>query len=527
MSRDPRAPILARNHIVSSRPFNATFPQTAPEWLARAVVLLCLFTGAAWAEERVVYPDGSGEYPNLQAAINASSDGDIVSLAAGDFVQWAIDPLGKAITIRAQDGPGTVTINGGTVFYIYSGEGPDTVFEGITFLRTAWDDDSSIECTEVSPTFLDCVFQDAPIRLERSGPEFRRCTFLGGDYAINLEGNCPVLVENCRFRKMGLGIGWYRGAGGTIRIADTAFEGCVGGISGEDFIGNLQIERTEFRDNQFGMDIDGTSSAGRFTLTSCVFESNIDFGADIQGRESTVIDCAFRSHQNLGDFGALYVTNGTLDGCLFEGNRARHAGAVYGNRLTVRSCTFQNNQAIGYGEEDGYGGAMILLGGGTSVEECLFASNEGGYGGALCLLDPTTVRDCTFVRNRGYHASVFQLGLSNFEFERIIVFDNRGGPTTDCEPGAGLEISCSDFHGNEAGDWTGCAADWEFANANISSDPLFCDVETGDFSLAAASPCLASNNGCGDMGVFGQGCEPTPVVERSWGWIKGQFAERP
>ncbi|MEJ2722254.1 MAG: FlgD immunoglobulin-like domain containing protein, partial [bacterium] len=48
---------------------------------------------------------------------------------------------------------------------------------------------------------------------------------------------------------------------------------------------------------------------------------------------------------------------------------------------------------------------------------------------------------------------------------------------------------------------------------NISKDPLFCDPDDGDFTLAALSDCLPAYNTCGVLiGALDQGCdEPTGI----------------
>ena len=44
-------------------------------------VIVLAFTASATTY--VIEPDGSGDFPTIQAAINASSDGDIIELADG------------------------------------------------------------------------------------------------------------------------------------------------------------------------------------------------------------------------------------------------------------------------------------------------------------------------------------------------------------------------------------------------------------------------------------------------------------
>jgi hypothetical protein len=41
---------------------------------------------------------------------------------------------------------------------------------------------------------------------------------------------------------------------------------------------------------------------------------------------------------------------------------------------------------------------------------------------------------------------------------------------------------------------------------NIDLDPLFCEVDTGNYFLSDASPCVGSGQGGADMGAYGIGC---------------------
>ena len=59
---------------------------------------------------------------------------------------------------------------------------------------------------------------------------------------------------------------------------------------------------------------------------------------------------------------------------------------------------------------------------------------------------------------------------------------------------------------------------------NISEDPLFCEEQTGDYTLQDCSPCLGAAHDGGDIGAFGEGCECDVAVEdASWGRIKDLY----
>jgi pectin methylesterase-like acyl-CoA thioesterase len=71
--------------------------------LLLTIALLAHGPSPSGASVYVVRPDGSGDFPTIQAAIDAAIDGDTVELADGTFRgDGNRDPdyLGKAITVR-------------------------------------------------------------------------------------------------------------------------------------------------------------------------------------------------------------------------------------------------------------------------------------------------------------------------------------------------------------------------------------------------------------------------------------------
>ena len=75
--------------------------------LAIASILILSLAPLAAADTYTVLPDGSGDYPTIQAAVSAAVDGDIIELGDGVFRGdgnrnvWVYD---KTITIRSQSG---------------------------------------------------------------------------------------------------------------------------------------------------------------------------------------------------------------------------------------------------------------------------------------------------------------------------------------------------------------------------------------------------------------------------------------
>ena len=82
-------------------------------FIPSAVILSIFLVSSASAATYVVQPDGTGDFPTIQAAINAVVDTDIIELADGTFTgdgNRDLDYLGKAITIRSQSGDPSVCV---------------------------------------------------------------------------------------------------------------------------------------------------------------------------------------------------------------------------------------------------------------------------------------------------------------------------------------------------------------------------------------------------------------------------------
>jgi len=141
-----------------------------------AILLVVLCASGASSTTYLLEPDGSGDFLTIQAAIDASVNGDIIELADGLFAGGGnrdLDTHGKAITIRSANGdPELCTIDcGGTPadphrgFEFHSNEGPDTVIEGITVTNGYSGSGGAVRCngssggiTFAKPTLSDCRF---------------------------------------------------------------------------------------------------------------------------------------------------------------------------------------------------------------------------------------------------------------------------------------------------------------------------------------------------------------------------------
>jgi predicted outer membrane repeat protein len=184
-----------------------------------------MLSGSAGAVTYIVNPDGNGDFPTIQAAIDDPGvlDGDIIELTDGTFTGEGnrdVDYRGKAVTVRSQSGDsGTCIIDcegsSGHLhrgFVFHAGEGPGSVLRDVT-VRNGYSSPQggAISCLASAPTIDGCSFYD-------------NYSLSGG--AISIEDNVALMtVRDC----------WFQGneaesTGGAVYTnggAQVSIEGCV------------------------------------------------------------------------------------------------------------------------------------------------------------------------------------------------------------------------------------------------------------------------------------------------------------
>jgi hypothetical protein len=179
---------------------------------------------------------------------------------------------------------------------------------------------------------------------------------------------------------------------------------------------------------------------------------------------------------------------------------------------TIRDCVVHSCDRAGI-----YAGAPTAY---PTVDRCLiygcgfvpYIASEGlggHYGGSFF------VRNTTFVGN--YDGIYADIPSPSIVENCIVVNSFRRGIGV---VGAGvINVVCSDVW-NNGKDYVGVSP----GQGCISADPLFCDLEAGNYFLNSTSPCAPANSsGCGLIGAYDVGCEPSSVETKSWGKIKGLY----
>lgn len=137
-------------------------------------VLLSIMGLTTFATADVIHVPS--EYSTIQDGINAASDGDTVLVAQGTYIGSGnrdIDFLGKAITVKSENGPSETIIdcqaNAGDPhrgFDFSSGESSSSILEGFT-IRNGYVTGSGfsafgagISCSNSSPIIADCIITE-------------------------------------------------------------------------------------------------------------------------------------------------------------------------------------------------------------------------------------------------------------------------------------------------------------------------------------------------------------------------------
>ena len=170
--------------------------------------------------DRIVHPNGTGDYPTIQAAISSAIIGDRIVLANGVFTgdgNTDIDFLGKSISLTSMSGDplsSVIDCQGSTAGLRFnSDEGPSTTVEAITIRNAYAGPGAAISCEDASPTLVGCLFEacstgtsgfGGAIEGHNSSLTLIECTFIGNSSRIggglHLWGIGNPTIEGCTFK---------------------------------------------------------------------------------------------------------------------------------------------------------------------------------------------------------------------------------------------------------------------------------------------------------------------------------------
>ena len=212
----------------------------------------------------------------------------------------------------------------------------------------------------------------------------------------------------------------------------------------------------------------------------------------VNGASPTVRNCVFR--QNRGDAGAAGVADAsspTFLDCRFESNIAEYDGAglaIFNNASpVVRRCVFTSNLC------GSTGSAVVISASNPTLTNCLIRNNTAsamGWGGAISIFSATPViSQCTIVGNQSPNfVTGGVVANAPVTLGNNIIYFNEGsqgasGTVLNNVWGVSCTYSCVQGIGSGSG--------------NISADPLFVNLATGDLHLSVVSPCADAGDNSG------------------------------
>jgi parallel beta-helix repeat protein/predicted outer membrane repeat protein len=360
-------------------------------------IIMCVAGGYA-AELRV-----PGSFATIQEAIDATTNGDIVTVANGTYSGAGnrdLDFDGKAITVRSAKGAAKCTINcGGSEtephrgFIFESGENENSIVDGFTITngyRTGGPlagSGGAIYCSGASPTIRNCVITgNIAIGDDTAG---------GG---ITCRDQSAAVIENCTITNNQAGE-----HGGGIRCSESnvIIRNCV--IS--DNVGT--------RDNSWGGGISIFNC--RPEITSCTISNNT---AEKDGG-------GIYSSQGVGPI----VTECTMQDNV-AGNRGGGAFCNLNTGTTITGCTVQDNVS------EWVSGGLCFYNSDPNVIDCVIQENLADFGGGIYANDCTiTVRGCEVLQNMATESSG---GGMYFEYSNAIVEDTLIQNNTTVDQGGGI-----------------------------------------------------------------------------------------
>jgi uncharacterized protein (TIGR02145 family) len=432
--------------------------------------------------------DGSYESPfaSIQAGVYHSSNGDTILVQPGSYVE-DINFLDKSIVVGSQ------YLSTGDTSYVSS-----TIIDGMVRIEAGVDSSALFSGFTIQSGSYGILCHGDPII---SHVKIMGAT-LGGIYFSDANATLMYSIISGNTRGVRL-------LTSDVFISNTTISLNGGPTSTGNGVGTYSYNSSVRFDSCTIVDNHTSGVGGGVRLlnsSASISNSNISRnsalsggGVYCDGGTSLVLDgVAINSNQVDGDGGGLYTeTNGTsvlATNSQFNNNiSGENGGGIYSESSLgfhlYNHCSIQGNTA------SVSGGGIYLWGSSPILTNVLITDNEaagveGTYegGGGIYVrsvatnptFNNTTIANNYAVGNGG---GIFNLGGAHPEFTNTIIYHNAPNSFNSIN---GTETSYCDIEGGLTG------------GGSINTDPLFVDMNNGDYHLSDTSPCIDTANPDGD-----------------------------
>jgi len=466
-------------------------------------------------------------FATIQMGINTAADGESVLVAAGTYVE-NINYSGKNISVIGEDRETTI-IDGnqnGSVVTFVNGEDSTTVLSGFTITNGEGDQwiGGGINIYNSDPLLNSLIITNnngGGILSSESTVEIDSV-----DFAYNSSSNNGAAINSIE---------------STVKVQNSTFShnesNYLGGAIYVDPLTTCEIYNSSFDNNGalWGGAI-ATVGGGKLLVEGCNISFNTASGNNPNPNEN---------YPTFGGGGGIYQewsdSLEIYDSEITNNTAATGAGggiAVYlSNDVTINNIVLSDNSSSGPNYPSGGGGAAFYRADNVLFENSTIANNVsnhnsgggiflGSESGQASIVVYATFNRLTLVNNSAlsggaifcwsailnlYHSTLAQNEASNSEW-------SGGGLASHYVSRPNIRSSL--FYNNLPNSihngypqtpvfvaYSLVQEQWAGVGNLIDIDPLFCDPDSGDYSLAENSPCVGTGEDGSNMGAFGVGCE--------------------
>lgn len=313
--------------------------------------------------------------------------------------------------------------------------------------------------------------------------------------------------------------------GFTIRNGSAYYGGGIQGNrnNGTGYPDMLTVVHCKLIDNTALGDGGAIYTAYMAEIVGCTIQNNkaIAGGGIYTGYHSTFRDSVIESNIATGNGGGVYSPQGGIvERCVFKGNRAAEGGAFYASnsvagsflRVDIRESKFAQNAATGnssvYPTIPSQGGAVYAKstapaayehGWDVEIANCFFNGNTAADSGSAAYLEQVgvLVHNSSLAKNGMASEGAINLEMCKTLFINNIVAFNTSGIKWN---GYYLDYYSNCAYQNMAYDISG--ADPTTYQYNISADPRFADVLSGNLHIQPDSPCRDTGGGASQPPLY-------------------------